>query len=434
MAGSPTVQATAHSPELLQALPLRKNFAWTLTGNVVYAGCQWGMLMAIAKLGTPAMLGQFALGLAIAGPVFVMSQLHLRAVQATDARNEYTFGHYFALRMVGAGAALLIVAAIAYAFGFRRETALVVLVVGLAKVAESLSDIIYGFWQKQERLDKIAQAMMGRGLGSLVALATTLYFTRNIVLCVGAMALWWAFWLLTYERGVAGQMLSASSASSRLRPTWELGPLKRLAWMALPLGAVAILLSLNVNVPRYFVEHYLGEAALGYFAALAYVLVAGNTVLGALGQSASPRLGRYYHTDRQAFVRVLLKMVLLAAVLGTGGILVAIFAGRPLLTLLYRREYSQYAPVFTWLMVSGAVSYVASMLGYAMTATRKFRPQVPLFAGVIAINALCCWLFVPRVGLHGAAYALLSAAIVSCIGAASINLFGYRAWIETRKA
>ena len=63
MTDSPRAQGISLTPELPQALPLRKNFAWTLTGNVVYAGCQWGMLMAIAKLGTPAMLGQFALGL-----------------------------------------------------------------------------------------------------------------------------------------------------------------------------------------------------------------------------------------------------------------------------------------------------------------------------------------------------------------------------------
>ena len=29
---------------------LRLDFAWTLAGNLVYAGCQWGMVMALAKL------------------------------------------------------------------------------------------------------------------------------------------------------------------------------------------------------------------------------------------------------------------------------------------------------------------------------------------------------------------------------------------------
>jgi len=44
-----------------QPLTLRRNFSWTLLGNVVYAGCQWAMLVVLAKLGTPEMVGQFAL-------------------------------------------------------------------------------------------------------------------------------------------------------------------------------------------------------------------------------------------------------------------------------------------------------------------------------------------------------------------------------------
>src|SRR5262245_13252375 len=68
---------------------LRTNFLWTLAGNVVYAGCQWGMLIVLAKLGTPAMVGEFSLGLAICAPIFMLSNLNLRGVQATDARGEY---------------------------------------------------------------------------------------------------------------------------------------------------------------------------------------------------------------------------------------------------------------------------------------------------------------------------------------------------------
>ncbi len=69
-----------------QGLSLRSNFAWVLAGNVVYAACQFGMIIALAKLGSSIMVGQFSLGLAIATPVLMFTNLHLRAVQATDSR------------------------------------------------------------------------------------------------------------------------------------------------------------------------------------------------------------------------------------------------------------------------------------------------------------------------------------------------------------
>src|SRR5207247_6401186 len=67
---------------------LRRDFAWTLAGNLVYAGCQWGMVMALAKLSTATAVGQFALGMAVTAPIFLFSNLNLRAIVATDSRQE----------------------------------------------------------------------------------------------------------------------------------------------------------------------------------------------------------------------------------------------------------------------------------------------------------------------------------------------------------
>src|SRR6476620_2595235 len=76
-------------------LSLRANFGWTLAGNVVYAACQWGILVALAKLGTLQMVGEFALS--------------LRSVQATDALREYEFRYYFSLRLLTSATAVLAV-------------------------------------------------------------------------------------------------------------------------------------------------------------------------------------------------------------------------------------------------------------------------------------------------------------------------------------
>src|SRR5450755_1849007 len=101
--GRPPVEAVQKSMETVTesrtpGLSLRSNFAWILTGNVVYAACQWGVIVALAKLGSSFMIGQFSLGLAIATPVLMFTNLHLRAVQATDACRLSSFGEYLRLR------------------------------------------------------------------------------------------------------------------------------------------------------------------------------------------------------------------------------------------------------------------------------------------------------------------------------------------------
>lgn len=415
-------QEDAVSP-LSGGLSLRRNFVWTLTGNSLYAACQWGMLVALAKLGSPNMVGQFALGLAISGPLMMSTNFYLRTVMATDVHNEYRFGHYLGLRLLATVLAFHAIILIAIVGNYRWQTALVVILIGLAKSVENVSDIFYGLYQKFERLDRIAIAMMIRGIGSLVGFALAIWLTGRLAWAVTALAGWWAVVLLTYECRTGKALLNTVLPHEKIRPTWEWPKLRRLLRLSLPLGVVMVLASLNTNIPRYFVEHYHGEAALGYFAALGYIMVAGYTVMGALGQSATPRLARYNVSNHAGYRRLLTKMLALAVAVGGVGILLAALLGRPLLTLLYRRDYAEYANVFVWVMVAAAISYIGSMLGYGMAAARIYRAQVPLFAtSCLGIAATCALLVKPR-GLLGAAFALVVGASITVIGASGILMF-----------
>jgi len=138
--------------------------------------------------------------------------------------------------------------------------------------------------------------------------------------------------------------------------------------------------------------------------------VAGTTVVSALGQASSPRLAQSYaNGDLSDFRRLLGRMVALAAALGVAGVLAAVLLGRPLLNLLYGAEYAARNDVFVWLMVAAGVAYVASMLGYGLTAARELRLQMPLFVSVCVVSLACCALLVPAHGLSGAAIAAVAA-------------------------
>ena len=171
-----------------------------------------------------------------------------------------------------------------------------------------------------------------------------------------------------------------------------------------------MLISLNTNIPRYFIEHYWGERELGIFAALAYLMVAGNTVGGALGQSASPRLARYYaEGNAWAFRRLLVGIEGIGLLLGVVGVLLALLAGRQILSFLYSPEYAAHTEAFVVLMASTALSYIASMLGCAATASRRIRFQSLALTVVVAVSVVSCRVLVPPLGILGAAYSSLLA-------------------------
>ncbi|WP_205543935.1 lipopolysaccharide biosynthesis protein [Rubrobacter indicoceani] len=393
---------------------LHRNFSWVLAGNLVYAASQWGMLTALAKLGSPEMVGQFGLGLAITAPIILFSNLNLLAAQSTDARREYAFGDYAALRTATTALALVLIFLLVAFGGYARETALVVLLIGVSKAVESFSDLTYGLYMQRERMDYIARSMVLRGLLSLVALSAGVYLTGGVAWgVVGMCVVWAAVFLLHDAPNVRSVLERGESARVVFRPA----VLASLAWLALPLGLVMTLVSLYTNVPRYFIQGYFGEREVGFFTAMSYIIVAGSTFVNALGQAASPRLAGYYADgDTPAYRSLLVKAVGLGAGIGVAGILAAVVAGPEILTVLYSAEYAAESGVFTLLMVAAAFGYVASFLGYGMTAARYFKTQIPLFGATVASVVVSCWLLVPAFGLAGAAFSLIIGGVVQTAG------------------
>ena len=142
---TPPAEGTAGA---LPGRSLSANFAWTTAGNSIGAAAQWGVIVLLARLGNPAIVGQYALGLAIASPAFVFAGLNLRTVQATDVRGDFDFGDYLTLRLLGMACAFVAVVGILGWSGFRTETTVVILAVALTKAFESLSDVCYGRHQQ----------------------------------------------------------------------------------------------------------------------------------------------------------------------------------------------------------------------------------------------------------------------------------------------
>src|SRR5438874_3653174 len=314
-------------------LSLRANFGWTLAGNVVYTGCQWGILVVLAKLGTAEMLGQFALSLAIVSPILISSGLCLRNIQITEPPGTHNFSSYLSLRVLTTVLGLVVVVGVLFFCGYSARINAVILLIALAKGCESMSDIFYGLFQQHERIDRIEVSMMMKGVFSLTALGLGVLLARSLFSGVCGLFAVWAIVLFVYDARCGKSILrSACDSESRSQNSrmqrffqWPLNAtsLFQLALLALPVGIAMAFVSFNANIPRYFIEHHLGTAQLGIFAAMAYPMVAGATIVGAMGQSAMPRLARYYAADnRLAFSSLLTKVLWIGLAVGASGVLV----------------------------------------------------------------------------------------------------------------
>jgi O-antigen/teichoic acid export membrane protein len=411
------------APPAVRPLSLRSNFAWAVSGNAVYAACQWGMIVALAKFGNTIMVGQFSLGLAVVTPVLMFSNLNLRAVQATDARREFWFSEYLRLRIVSTIAAVAAIVGIVWFGKYQSRTAAVILALAAAKAIETLSDIHYGLFQLNDRLDQTGRSMILRGILSVAALSAGLYFTKNVFWgCVWMAAVWTVVLFLFDMRH--GWRLVACTEDRDQRAPQTLPRQARLLSLALPMGIVTTIASVIFHMPRYFVHSFMGEHELGIFSAIAYATGTLTIVGDSLATSAVPRLARLYADGLvPQFRALMIRLVAAGCLIGLAGVALARGAGAWFLTVFYSADYARQADIFTILMGAAALHFAASMLTSGITSARWFRVQVPLYILVAGATAWGCALWVPTLGLTGASYGVLCGAAVRVVLAGVVVLY-----------
>lgn len=396
---------TAIQTKQLPPLSVRKNLTWSLLAAASHAGSNWLLVIIFARIGGTELLGEYAIALAVVSPVFMLSSLQLRQLQATDFSNEFEFPDYFCVRLLSVATATI--TALIFAFFQTNNTAIIIVALTTNKAIEWTSDIIYGFFTKHQRIDLIAKSQFSRGLQAVALAAFFLYTTASALLSLLAVALSSLIMLLLYDL----KKLYALAAEKNVAclPSWDYHRAINLLAVSLPLGIVIFLVSLNSNIPRYLVSELLGKKELGVFAGVYAVLNVAALPLNATLQPLSPRLAEsYQHNDKKRFI----KLTILSSACGASLWLVLCIAtkahGIDLLAFVLGPAFCHSSNLTTWLLIALGLQYI-SPFGVQLTAMKYRGPQLPAQALTTLATAIATLHCLQIFGLVGVAYGI-------CIG------------------
>jgi O-antigen/teichoic acid export membrane protein len=374
------------------------NSIWAMVGNIFYAFTQWLTLIAVIQFGSIEMAGQYGYALALTAPIFLLFNLQLRGILATDYSQKSTINDYFTIRVVTSVIALII--CVASAFFLDESVRLVVLMVAWCKMVESLSELLYGVLQKKERMKIIAISRIIKGVGSVLVLSVLLNKTDDLKIALLGVLVVWISVLMLYDLLTCGIEIKIKEV------TWK--SCKVIIRIGLPLGFVLMLISLIENIPRYFIEHHFDTAALGVFTAIAYFKVAGGTLVNAIGQSTAHQFSIYYIENKTVeFKLLLVRLLILVGCIGIVGVFLSVILGEWLLTFFYSASFEQYTLIFSIIMVAAFFSYIAALLGTIMTAVRIIKAQPLIFMFVCLVSIIASFYIIPVYGLTGASLVLL---------------------------
>lgn len=392
---------------------LRRNFAWVFAGSLVLAVTQLALQIALTKLAETEKLGasrvgDWTLATSVTGPVFVFFLFKLRALQATDARNEHGWPAYAAVRLIGMVAALSTTLVIVVV-GYRDRTAPIIVGVALMKVFEGGSELVYGQLQHGDHLDRVGRSQIGRGVCALVVGIGLLVSTDSVGLVAVGTAAVYAAWMVW-------DLAGARRRSGLAPPSRDRAAIRRLLRQCAPLGMVGAIGSLQSNVPRYFLEASASRSELGVFGAMQQFLVFGGLIINAIAHAALARMSRQAAAGEwHAFARTLRTLVMLGSALGVVAVVVALTLGEPLLRLVYSDEFARHHEVLVWLAATSGLLWMYMFFGTALDAMRRYGIQPWIHGTSTAVIALASWLLVPRWGLLGASWAMLIGFAIECL-------------------
>ncbi len=250
----------------MSPISFRKNFLWNLVANLANGVARWGIVMSIAKYGSPELVGQFTLATGLVLPVYAFLNLQLRVVYITGRYGAYPFGHYLSLRLL-----TILISLFCCGLGaiFLRDLDGILMVVmgySLLKGTQAVADIFYAPLQKNERIDLMSLSMIAKSVGSFLLVIITMAVSGNLLLAISCMLAWEGVFTVIVDRRLA-------SLHSRVRLIMHKNTMVKLFKESFPVGIATGLTMLNGSIPRFIVEHYRTVQETGYFGAIQYFLL-----------------------------------------------------------------------------------------------------------------------------------------------------------------
>ncbi len=389
------------------------------------------VLFLLARLTTPDTVGTYSLALAIVTPFFVFAQLGMRTVTLT-LRPEGLFRDYAIVQT--AGVVLALAAAGMFALWGAPALSVVVLLVGLGKIADVYSDFLSGPLQRHGRSVVVLIASLIAAVVVSAGAAIVLFATRELVPTLATLAVLSLaaayFCLFRPAARVSAQAEMTRAGEPPLRAR-----LRRIVLAGLPLGIAMSVMSLISTVPQYVVTASYGEAETARLAVLLYVYALADIVTGVVSQAWIPHAQAHipHSRSRNPILAVSLRSTLLWTVIYIPVTVGGLFLSAWLIPVVFGSAYTLSMAEAVPLGLAVVLLPAAHFLATAVSIRNDYAHALALAIGSTALSVGASIVLIPQLGIAGAFWALFAAVAARAVIAAGILAARGRREIEAER-
>lgn len=377
------------------------NIFYNSFGTMFYYGCQWLTTILVVHLSGFSDAGVYGIAMTFTAAFGIMALFNTRQYQVSDVYGEYSDHTYIRSRLYAMALSFLICAAGLLFNDYTPYQWGSILIYMIYKCGEAWIDVYHGIDQKNGRMDYICYSYVARGILMLVSFCGVLYLTKNLVLAIGCMTLTTFLTAYLYDMRVARRFLVPDAATDG-------AAVKKLMLAMAPLVVVAVTNNLSISLPKYFLERYYGDTALGYYNSVAtpsmIVQVGASTVFIPL---ILPLADRLKENDKKGFVDILKKVAIVFFLLSILAVVASALLGEWFLLLVFPEEIRAYTYLFVPIIFSTLLIAVNACLFPVCTVLREIRGQTAVGIGGLLSSWIASMLLVRYYVMDGVVIALL---------------------------
>ena len=365
--------------------------------NVARYVSQFVLLMLILRTQSPRAAGLFVLAMAIATPLFRLSELGSRSIYVTHQR-EYGIRAYLLLLTVSTSFAFVTITGVTASFGW-IPIGLMVLV-SLNKAAEVFLIFWGGPLQVRGRTSRILQIYVLNAIATIGAAVVGLLILDDLLLALLGSLLASVMCVWLFGRQTDRTAARQDSVHSSVRD---------LARAGFPMGVAVALITLVSTVPQYGLAASVGPSAAARFAIAIYAIVAIEVFMHPVAQAWLTKAVHQRSAGRRELARLLVTTIRRWTIVLAVCSMAIAAASYLIYPFLFGEPYALSVPEAVAIAVAIVLLPFEFIGIYGLSVVNRYATNIFVSAATVIVCLGVSVVLIPRFDVVGALWAFASA-------------------------
>lgn len=378
----------------MEKVLFRKNFVWNILGSTFNAFNSLFLMIIVTRINGIDDGGIFTLAFSFACLIFTIGIYAGRTFQVTD-NQEYSDRDYLFHRFLS----VLLMMAIGIVFiliqPYSTEKMLIMFLLCLWKAQEAFCDTIYGVFQVNGNLYKAGFSMFIKSICCIIVfLIVDLIYANLVISCVSLNIVWLLLFFIYDLPNCKSQFDKQKLVLSHSFKLFKRGLFAFL---------FTFLTIYIVNAPKYAMDTIVSNDIQAIFG----IILMPATILSLCGQYLlNPYLNHlkeaFNANDKNAFHKIINKIVCLLFLFGALAIILMYYIGVPIMSFVYNVNLSPYRWEMVVILCGGILYAMGLVFSAALTTLRHTFIQFVINAIASIIGLIGSYWLIRNYELQGA--------------------------------